>query len=703
MGKSSPVLPTLLALTLLLSYAVLTALVLHPTHPEASFAVDQSDDISEASNSSLLFRMSDTAEVRKLAPVLAAAPPFFGYSEAVGKQIFPDYEYPRCEDKYPPNPHSSLRLDFSRNRLILKCPGPFPGRYMMGPILNVSFTNQYELNERWKTHDYLGPVPLRKDTEFALATCKPRLSHFELMTTEPRYKRKSKYRAMKKATKLGGKRRLMIVMITLDSFSRNHFYRKLPRVVQWLSDRQREGRWNVTDFKLHNIIGTDTVENQARLFASRFEEFRETGYRCPDKLGSDALWAKLRELGFMSLLGFEACAFKMKAFLGRKPSADHVVNPFYCAAARFASYTSSKYQSHVQRCLGPHMSHVYLMNYTKQFMQQYRGTNQWVYNHFTAAHENTGQHAATLDRDLRDYLDALVGIPDRHTDLVIFLMSDHGMRYGNYKSGAQAVQEHRLPAFFLISPKAYLAQVHKGTETLKHNSVRLTTKPDLRRTILGMASRLYGLANPDPPGAFIDLFTEKARNSRTCASAEIPLWYCAAYPLLNIPNYVYNASSALFSSRSSAEEALADLLLTIAEETIVTIGSKAHTPFQQQTGLCRKLTFRNLQQANTAWSDPDQQRLFKLTIGVEQNFDVRLDAYIILTSSPTIKVPVTEQEDFPPFPVRYLGKKLHGKVLMVFRLDRYAGHCERAARESELEAEHCLCEAEALARWKKAR
>jgi hypothetical protein len=702
MGKSSPVLPAILTCILLLFYAGLVSLVLHPPYPEAIFAVDQPDDLSASSNSTLLFQMSDSAEVRELAPVLPAAPPYFGYSEAEGKRIFPDYEYPRCEDKYPPNPHSSVHLDYNRNRLILQCPGPFPGRYVLGPILNVSFTNQYELNERWKTHDYMGPVPLRKDTEFALATCKPRTSHFELMTTDPRYKRKTKYRAMKKATKLGGKRRLIIAMVTLDSFSRNHFFRKLPRVIRWLSDRQKEGQWSVTDFKLHNIIGTDTVENQARIFASKLEEFKESGYRRPDKLGNDAIWAKLRELGFVSLLGFEACAFKMKAFLGRKPTVDHVVNPFYCAAARFASYTSSKYQSHTQRCLGPHMSHAYLMNYTKRFMKQYRGANQWVYNHFTAAHENTGQHAATLDRDLRDYLDAMLRIPDNHTDLVIFLLGDHGMRYGNYKSGTQAVQEHRLPAFFLISPKTYLARIHKGSEVLKHNSVRLTTKPDLRRTILSMANRLYGHPNPEPPGHFIDLFTEKVKNNRTCAGAEIPLWYCATYPLLNIPNYVYNEESPLYESRSQSEEALTDLLFALAKETIVTIGSRVHTPFQQP-GLCHKLTFRNLQQANTAYSAPDQQHLFKLTIGVEQNSEVRLDAYIILTSSPSLKVPVAEQEDFPVFPVRYLGRSLYAKVLMVFRLDRYAGYCERAARESELEAEHCLCQVEALARWKKAR
>jgi hypothetical protein len=51
-------------------------------------------------------------------------------------------------------------------------------------------------------------------------------------------------------------------MLTLDSFSRNHFYRKLERTVAWLQDLAKNSKsHSVFDFKLHNVLGTNTASN----------------------------------------------------------------------------------------------------------------------------------------------------------------------------------------------------------------------------------------------------------------------------------------------------------------------------------------------------------------------------------------------------------------------------------------------------------
>ena len=54
------------------------------------------------------------------------------------------------------------------------------------------------------------------------------------------------------------------------------------------------------------------------------------------------------------------------------------------------------------------------------------------------AHENTGQHAGTLDGDLAEFLDNYVKEYEKTHELVIFLHADHGMRYGSWHKDSAA-------------------------------------------------------------------------------------------------------------------------------------------------------------------------------------------------------------------------------------------------------------------------
>jgi hypothetical protein len=133
------------------------------------------------------------------------------------------------------------------------------------------------------------------------------------------------------------------------------------------------------------------------------------------------------------------------------------------------------------------MAHGWLMDYSKKFSKMYRKASQWVYNHYTAAHEETGQHAATLDQDLKEFLQHYLETYKESHNIVIFLAGDHGMRYGEFLDGIEGIQEHRLPVFFMITQKRLLDAIGANSETLEHNSLRLTTKPDLRETIHWLA------------------------------------------------------------------------------------------------------------------------------------------------------------------------------------------------------------------------
>jgi hypothetical protein len=67
------------------------------------------------------------------------------------------------------------------------------------------------------------------------------------------------------------------------------------------------------------------------------------------------------------------------------------------------------------------------------------------------------------------------------------------MRYGGFLTGEEAIQEHRLPLFFLIANNSLLNQIPNSYENLMHNTIRLNTKPDIRETMLFLANFQYGI------------------------------------------------------------------------------------------------------------------------------------------------------------------------------------------------------------------
>jgi hypothetical protein len=60
------------------------------------------------------------------------------------------------------------------------------------------------------------------------------------------------------------------LVLSIDSFSRRHFYRKLPKTVEFLNNLNNEGRYAAFDHKIHNLIGADTAENLAMVFGNKW-------------------------------------------------------------------------------------------------------------------------------------------------------------------------------------------------------------------------------------------------------------------------------------------------------------------------------------------------------------------------------------------------------------------------------------------------
>ena len=471
---------------------------------------------------------------------------------------------------------------------------------------------------------------------------------------------------------------LTVMILVVDSFSRKHFVRKLPQTVKYLNRLKKGEEYHVTDFYIHNIVGSNSVGNQAPLLGRNIQE-AYLGDLNRDFAGDSALWNIYKNRGFVTLFGLESCDNSFPRKLGRKPNIDYVSSPFYCAAYKYTNYKASK-DNKMQRCIGPYMSHFYLFNYTRTFASMYSDVHKWIYIHVDAAHESTGQHAETLDSDLVEFID---GFLRENPYTVLFLEGDHGMRYGDWMKSVEAFQENRLPPLFLLTPKSILREIPNSEEVLMHNSLRLNTKYDMRRTLIYLSTLPYGGIEPgEELYPAVNMYTMKAEDSRTCQQTGIPPWYCSCLVLIPIP-----ASIVAGEVNSHAE--LTKMLRFIADDAVAYFNSLVYRSVHRNKGeICQKMHLKNIERAYGLQLDPMMEEI-KLEFTISELETARFEVLYVLSSG--VDFTTITEDGYPTSSLLYNGYRKKTRMLSYARLDKYGGKCEEVARREELEAEVCVC------------
>jgi hypothetical protein len=327
-----------------------------------------------------------------------------------------------------------------------------------------------------------------------------------------------------------------------------------------------------------------------------------------------------------------------------------------------------------QRCIGPYMSHDYILNHTLSFSRSYSDLNQWIYIHLSAAHESTGQHAETLDLDLVNYLDNYLTEFGKSHDVVIFLEADHGMRYGHWYRSVEAFQETRLPVFFVISHKKILDNIEYSYDTLQHNTLRINSKLDLRKTLIYLSGYPYGLNIQSKENyRAINLFTEKAYNNRTCSEMGIPPFHCSCLVLKKL-------------ELENNEEEVNEYLHMLAEQAIYSMNSQVYTSHDSKLGsICRRLSLHKIESAYALELNSKMEEV-KLELSINESKEFRIEVTFLVS---TLGRP--KRSEFISEAIISNGYRKTANILNFLRLDEYAGTCEILSRERNLNPEFCVC------------
>ena len=603
------------------------------------------------------FAIDDTELLRGLG--LTCMPDSFGYSEDKGIKIFPEFQYPKCSDKNRQN-DTFIHIDRNSNTLYMNCPEGKNKEFIVGPVDKRKIVKSNEVYYKWKVNKYKSPTDA-SDIEFALGRCENN-DFFTQGTMSPRFNKSAYTQAIPKVTK----KPRIIYFLTLDSMSRRHFFRKMPRVIKYLNDLNKNSNFSVFDFKLHNILGPDSISNQVPLMGSKSKYRREfKGDQNIDYLGEHALWSLLRDQGYISLLGLENCDNYFPGSLGRIPNVDYSVGPFYCAVQKYSGVMFDKQFQKVQRCLGGHQTHYYLLNYTRTVVEMNPGANFWLYNHLNAAHEATGQHAATLNDDIAEYLEDFLARFGEKYDVWIYLHADHGMRYGNWFQDTDAYQENKLPSLFVIASKSLLEQYEFSYHALKTNSERLTSKLDLRETALYIGG--FNQTNEES----INLLEKISNKSRICNDCGIDAWDCACN------------SMELIETPCNDVQMILDNLKNYAEK-VINSASYSDPRFPEGKH-CKKVVLTNFTKIYHVGIS-NIHEFYKLEIESDTQKGMKFQINYLLASDKKAK----KQVGYLSESLIY-NAKVRAKILGISRMDTFAGPCEIKSRNLGIKPEYCAC------------
>ena len=327
----------------------------------------------EFNNFSHNFQIDDTDEITKNNNIYCL-PSNFGYSVTSGEMVFPNYTYPRCDTAVKNSP--ILNFDTEKNEFSMECQQGSP-YYVLEPNTKKGRLYLYdEISDLFKIDKYNKPVKLN-DEEFVLGSCDG--SKFSNVVYIPRFKPDVFSETKETIHKLGLKNKPLIVLIlTVDSYSRRHFFRKMPKTVEFLNSLNMS--FPTFDYKLHNIIGPTSIANMVPIFSGiKYLDEPFVSSENPqeyDVLIKDSMWGHFKSKGFVTLFGLEDCDYEFPETIGRYPKVDHTIRTFFCAAKKYAKINTKVNSTPAQRCVGAHMSHYYALDYITKFSELYYSLNQ---------------------------------------------------------------------------------------------------------------------------------------------------------------------------------------------------------------------------------------------------------------------------------------------------------------------------------------
>ncbi|KAH8412364.1 hypothetical protein KR009_001465 [Drosophila setifemur] len=362
--------------------------------------------------------------------------------------------------------------------------------------------------------------------------------HFFAVDKKPRVKPRLNRVSFNRSKDDEDPERISVMILGLDGLSHLNFLRQMRRTAEYV-------RTQTTHVELwgYNKVGDNTFPNVVPLLTGLDDQ--ELNLSCTPKLkrgfdGCSFIWKRFQQLGYRSIFAEDVATLSTFNYHGdsgfRKQPTNYYFRPMILEMEKTLAFQKD---ANMHMCMGSRRTADVLLEYMRKLVPSM--SRELFFSIFwtaTLTHDYFN-YPALLDAAMMDQVKQLKdsGILNR---TVVMLLSDHGLRWGSFRSTYQGMMEERQPLMMLLYPPWMNKRYPEAIANLKGNARRLTTPFDVHATML----HLLHLDNLEPdklkPRALelqetdstlprgISLFLP-VPTERTCEQAGIAAHWCTCY------------------------------------------------------------------------------------------------------------------------------------------------------------------------------
>lgn len=341
--------------------------------------------------------------------------------------------------------------------------------------------------------------------------------------------------------------RLSVMILGMDSVSHLNFLRQMRLTASYIHSNLKH-----IEFWGYNKVGDNTYPNLMPVLTGFDED--EVALSClgaPTKLSSSVydncslIWTRYKEAGFKTIYAEDVGAlslFNWKHSGFRKSPTDYYLRPLLLEMERHISYEK---RLNIALCLGGRRTVDVLLEYITKLMPVMKKERFFAFFWTVAMTHDLFNMPMLFDDDIKHLLEKLNsnGVLN-HT--IVFLMSDHGIRWGSFRKTYQGMMEERLPLLIALYPLWMEQKYPEAMKNLETNAKRLSTPYDIHATLLDLLDlsklssqqlmkRTAELNDPDMSmPRSISLFLPFPK-TRTCENAYIASHWCSCHQYQELP------------------------------------------------------------------------------------------------------------------------------------------------------------------------
>ncbi|XP_064469501.1 uncharacterized protein LOC135384221 [Ornithodoros turicata] len=317
--------------------------------------------------------------------------------------------------------------------------------------------------------------------------------------------------------KTDGVSRMNIIFLGVDSISRLNSLRHLEITRNYLFR-------NFHTIELFGLtkVGPNSFPNQvAMLSGMNYDE----GWRTCERDAIENvrfLWDTYSDMGYRTMFLEETPESGLFTMFctGFRSAPTH----YYPRLLMLGVYSTN----YTDYCMHQRLRTEAYLQYTSSLLTLLADRPSFIYSWMSDLTHDSFNDAGYVDLPFRRTFETLTKSGVMNRSLVVFV-SDHGMRYGDFRQTLMGSYEDRLPLCIMMFPPAFRAMYPEIMENLRVNQHRLTTPFDIHATLVELA-RLPRSRYQYRTRYGLSLLHEIPEN-RSCNDAFIDPYYCCCHEL----------------------------------------------------------------------------------------------------------------------------------------------------------------------------